>query len=160
MGSCQQAAVRAGARIVHSCGFDSVPSDLGVLLAHHAAGAGGAGDLQDTTGNRRIVTDPHALNPDRAAEPALGGERELSRARYDPGVGQWTGPFVLAGFSTRIVRRSNALQGWAYGRQFRYREVTGFGTGPAGHARALAVTADIGHPSQGHVQRHSMVTGL
>ena len=170
IGSCHQVAVRTGARIVHSCGFDSVPSDLGVLLAHHAADADGAGDLQDTTlvvtalrggisggtlasglgqvddmrasaSNRRIVTDPYALSPDRAAEPALGDERELSRARYDPGLDQWTGPFLMAGFNTRIVRRSSALLGWAYGRQFRYREVTGFGTGPAAPVRALAVTA-------------------
>lgn len=172
IGSCHQAAVRSGARIVHSCGFDSVPSDLGALLAHHAASADGAGDLEDTSlvvtalrggisggtlasalgqiddmrasaSNRRIVTDPYALSPDRAAEPALGDERELSRARYDPALGQWTGPFVMAGYNTRIVRRSNALQGWAYGRRFRYREVTGFGAGPAAPVRALAVTAAL-----------------
>ncbi len=172
IGGCHQAAVRTGARIVHSCGFDSVPSDLGVLLAHHAASADGAGDLEDATlvvtalrggisggtlasgmgqvddmrasaSNRRIVTDPYALSPDRAAEPALGDERELSWARYDPALGQWTGPFVMAGFNTRIVRRSNALLGWAYGRRFRYREVTGFGTGPAARVRALTVTAAI-----------------
>jgi len=47
----------------------------------------------------------------------------------------------MAGFNTRIVRRSNALLGWAYGRRFRYREVTGFGAGPAAPVRALAVTA-------------------
>ena len=105
MSSCQHSAVRTGARIVHSCGFDSVPSDLGVLLAYHAASADGAGDLEDTTlvvtalrggisggtlasalgqlddmrasiVNRRIVTDPYALSPQRAAEPALGDERE------------------------------------------------------------------------------------
>jgi short subunit dehydrogenase-like uncharacterized protein len=168
--SCHQAAVRTGARIVHSCGFDSVPSDLGVLLAHDAAAADGAGDLEDTTlvvtalrggisggtlasglgqfddmrastGNRRIVTDPYALSPDRAAEPSLGDERELSWVRYDPGLAQWTGPFMMAGFNSRIVRRSNALLGWAYGRRFRYREVTGFGTGRAAYARAMAVTA-------------------
>jgi short subunit dehydrogenase-like uncharacterized protein len=172
MSSCHQAAVRTGARIVHSCGFDSVPSDLGVLLAHHAASADGAGRLEDTTlvvtalrggisggtlasalgqvddmrtstGNRQIVTDPYALSPERAAEPALGDERELSRARYDPALGQWTGPFFMAGFNTRIVRRSNALQGWAYGRGFRYREVTGFGTGPVAPVRAVAVTAAL-----------------
>lgn len=172
IGSCHQAAVRTGARIVHSCGFDSVPSDLGVLLAHHAASADGAGDLEETVlavtalrggisggtlasalgqiddmraspSSRRIVTDPYALSPDRGSEPALGDERDLSWARYDPAVGQWTGPFVMASFNTRIVRRSNALLGWAYGRRFRYREVTGFGTGPAARVRALAVTGAL-----------------
>lgn len=170
MASCQEAAARTGARIVHSCGFDSVPSDLGVLATHDAAAADGAGNLEDTTlvltamrggvsggtlasglgqfddvrassGNRRIVADPHALSPDRDAEPALGDEREQAGIRYDPGIGVWTGPFLMAGFNTRIVRRSNSLRGWAYGRQFRYREVTGFGSGPAAPLRALAGTA-------------------
>jgi short subunit dehydrogenase-like uncharacterized protein len=172
MASCQQAAVRTGARIVHSCGFDSVPSDLGVLLTHDAAAIDGAGDLEDTTmvvtamrggvsggtlasalgqvqdmrasaANRRIVTDPYALSPEREAEPALGDERELSGVRYDPVLQLWTGPFIMANFNTRIVRRSNALQGWAYGRQFRYREVTGFGAGPGAPVRALAVTGAL-----------------
>ena len=170
MASCQQAAARTGARIVHSCGFDSVPSDLGVLLTHDAAAMDGTGDLEDTTlvltamrggvsggtlasalgqiddmrasdGNRRIVTDPHALSPDRDAEPDLGDERELSGIRYDPDLQMWTGPFIMAGFNTRIVRRSNALQEWAYGRRFRYREVMGFGAGPGAPVRAAAVTA-------------------
>ena len=170
MGSCQQAAARTGARIVHSCGFDSVPSDLGVLLSHDAAALDGAGDLEDTTlvltamsggvsggtlasalgqiddmrasaGNRRIVKDPYALSPDRDAEPDLGDERELTGIRYDPGLHLWTGPFIMAGFNTRIVRRSNALQAWVYGRRFRYREVTGFGTGPGAPVRAVAMTA-------------------
>jgi short subunit dehydrogenase-like uncharacterized protein len=172
MTSCQQAAVRTGARIVHSCGFDSVPSDLGVLLTHDATVVDGAGDLQDTTlvvtamrggvsggtlasavgqiddlrasaRNRRIVADSYALSPERDAEPALGGERELSWVRYDPDLHMWTGPFIMARFNTRVVRRSNALQGWAYGRQFRYREVTGFGAGPGAPVRALAVTGAV-----------------
>lgn len=172
IGSCHPDAVRTGARITHACGFDSVPSDLGVLLTHQAAAADGAGDLEDTAlvvaamrggisggtlasalgqvddmrasvGNRRIVADPYALSPDRTAEPELGSQREQSLARYDPGLGQWTGPFLMAGINTRVVRRSNALLGWAYGRRFRYREVTGFGTGPAAPARALASTAAL-----------------
>jgi short subunit dehydrogenase-like uncharacterized protein len=171
--SCQETAVSAGARIVHGCGFDSVPSDLGVLLAHDAAAADGAGDLTDTTlavtalrggfsggtiasvlgqfdemrgsaDSRRIVIDPYALSPDRGAEPALGAERDLLTARYDPGIGQWTAPFLMASVNTRVVRRSNALRDWAYGRRFRYREVMGFGTGPAAAAGAFALTAGLG----------------
>ena len=160
---CHDAAASTGARIVHCCGFDSVPSDLGVLLLHHAARADGAGDLLDTTlvvramrgglsggtlasmigqldevrgsaGRRQLVSDPYALSPDRAAEPGLGGERDLDRARYDGELRMWIGPWMMAGINTRVVRRSNALQGWAYGRRFRYREVTG--SAPAGRARA------------------------
>ena len=72
----------------------------------------------------------------------LGDERDLGWARYDGGLRMWTGPLAMAGINTRVVRRSNALQGWAYGRRFRYREVTGFGAGPA--APALAVAASAG----------------
>ena len=169
--SCHDAAAAAGARIVHCCGFDSVPSDLGALLLHHAARADGAGDMLDTTlavtamrgglsggtlasmmgqmeemrasaERRRVVQDPYALSPDRAAEPGLGDERDLGWARYDGELRMWTGPWAMAGINTRVVRRSNALQGWAYGRRFRYREVTGFGGGPA--APVLAGLASAG----------------
>jgi short subunit dehydrogenase-like uncharacterized protein len=167
---CHEAAAQTGARIVHSCGFDSVPSDLGVLLLQQAASADGAGALGDTTlvvtalkggvsgGTlasmmeqldevratprlRQVVDDPYALSPDRAAEPDLGDERDLGRVSYDPALRMWLGPFAMAGINTRVVRRSNALQGWAYGRRFRYREVTGFGSGPAAPLRGTAVSA-------------------
>ena len=49
----------------------------------------------------------------------------------------------MAGINTRVVRRSNALQGWAYGRRFRYREVTGFGAGPAAPMLGAAVSAGV-----------------
>src|ERR1035441_5914395 len=139
---CDDIAAGAGARIVHCCGFDSVPSDLGVLLLHHAARADGAGELQDTTlvvtalkggasggtlasmmeqqdevrasaERRRVVQDPYALSPDRPAEPDLGDERDLDWVRYDGDLRMWVGPFVMAGINTRVVRRSNALQCWA-----------------------------------------------
>jgi short subunit dehydrogenase-like uncharacterized protein len=165
-----QMAVGSGARIVHSCGFDSVPSDLGVLLLHHAARSDDAGDLEGTTlvvtalkggvsggtlasgtgqwdevrasaQSRRLSEDPYALSPDRGAEPDLGSQRDLQWASYDRDLGFWVGPFLMAGLNSRVVRRSNALTGWAYGRRFRYREVTGFGAGPAAPVLAVAVAA-------------------
>jgi len=167
-----EAATGTGARIVHCCGFDSIPSDLGVLLLHHAARADDAGDLEDTTlvvtalkggvsggtlasglgqrdemaasaQRRRVVEDPYALSPDRGTEPDLGDERELEWVSYDGELRIWVGPFLMAGLNTRVVRRSNALQDWAYGRRFRYREVTGFGTGPAAPVQAAAVSAAL-----------------
>ena len=169
---CHDAAAAAGARIVHCCGFDSVPSDLGVLGLHEAARADEAGDLLDTTmvvtalrggvsggtlasmmGQqaevrasaplRQLAADPYALSPDRSAEPDLGDERDPGWVRYDSGLRMWTGPFVMAGINTRVVRRSNALQGWAYGRGFRYREVTGFGAGPAAPLLAGATSTAL-----------------
>jgi short subunit dehydrogenase-like uncharacterized protein len=165
-------AAGTGTRIVHCCGFDSIPSDLGVLLLNHAARTDDAGDLEDTTlavtalkggvsggtlasamgqqkevaasaEYRRVVADPYALSPDRAAEPDLGDERDLQWVGYDPDLRIWAGPFVMAGLNTRVVRRSNALQGWAYGRRFRYREVTGFDAGPAGAIRAAALATAV-----------------
>ncbi len=165
-------AAGAGARIVHCCGFDSIPSDLGVLLLHQAARADDAGDLEDTTlvvkalrggvsggtlasgmgqwdearasvQMRRVIGDPYALSPDRAAEPNLGNERDLDWAQYDQGLGIWVAPFVMAGLNTRVVRRSNALQDWAYGRRFRYREITGCGTGPAAPVKAFSLAVAL-----------------
>src|ERR1022692_3746753 len=56
---------------------------------------------------------------------------DLEWVSYDGQLRIWAGPFLMAGLNTRVVRRGNALQGWAYGRWFRYREVTGFGAAAA-----------------------------
>ena len=153
---CHDAAVASGARIVHACGFDSIPSDLGVLLLHETAQADKSGELESTTfvlkgvrgavsggtvatlkgvvddmrrssALRRTLGDPYALSPDRSEEPRLGDERDLAWVTRDGELGMWLGPFVMASFNTRVVRRSNALTGWAYGRSFRYRETIGLG---------------------------------
>jgi short subunit dehydrogenase-like uncharacterized protein len=153
----------SGARIVHTCGFDSIPSDIGVLVLHEAAGeltdttlvvrrikggvSGGTlaslkGTVDDVKKDRslaRVLADPYALSPDRDAEPTLGDEADLRGAEHSEELGTWFGPFVMASVNTRVVRRSNALQDWAYGRRFRYREVMAFGPGLAGRAKALGV---------------------
>jgi len=161
---------QAGARIVHSCGFDSIPSDLGVLLLHLAAAADGAGDLERTElvvrGFRggfsggtlasmkgmiddrkrekalgKLMDDPYALSPDRAAEPDLGSEKELAGIEHDQLAGAWVGPFVMAQLNTRVVRRSNALLDWAYGRRLLYREVMAFGSSPLSPLLAAGTAA-------------------
>jgi short subunit dehydrogenase-like uncharacterized protein len=153
----------SGARIVHTCGFDSIPSDIGVFVLHEAAGeladttlvlrrvkggvSGGTlasmkGTVDDVKRDRslaRVLADPYALSPDRDAEPELGNEADLRGAEYSEDLGTWFGPFVMAPVNTRVVRRSNALQDWAYGRRFRYREVMAFGSGLTGRAKALGV---------------------
>jgi short subunit dehydrogenase-like uncharacterized protein len=153
----------SGARIVHTCGFDSIPSDLGVLTLHQAAGeltdttlvvrrlrggvSGGTlaslkGTVDDVKKDRslaKVLGDPYALSPDRDAEPQLGKEADLRGAEHSEELGTWLGPFVMAQVNTRVVRRSNALQDWAYGRRFRYREVTDFGAGILGRAKALGM---------------------
>jgi short subunit dehydrogenase-like uncharacterized protein len=166
------AAKRTGARIVVSCGFDSVPSDLGVLALHDVVRRDGEGDLEETTlvvtalrggisggtvdsiktqldamkadaDLRRLIADPYALSPAWDKEPKLGDERDLRGIARDRDRGGWRCAFVMAAYNTRIVRRSNALQDWAYGRRFRYSEVTGFPDGPAGFAMASGMTAGL-----------------
>lgn len=161
-------AAASGARIVHACGFDSVPSDLAVMLLHEAAAGAGAGTLTDTaltlvsarggfSGGtvasllgqleaarvdpevRALLQDPYSLSPDRGAEPDLGPQPDDAGVRLETELGGWVGPFVMAGFNTRVVRRSNALLGHAYGPGFRYEELVGFGTG-----RLAPVTARVG----------------
>lgn len=170
------AAAASGARIVHACGFDSIPSDLGVLLAWRRAQADGAGPLGDTTlvlrkakggfsggtidslrhqlrmeaadpAVARLVRDPHALCPDRAAEPAVAPrsfEADLAWPRRDPRLGQWVGPFVMAPFNTRVVRRSHALLEHVYGPRFRYREVVGLGGSATAPLKGALVSAALG----------------
>jgi len=162
---CDAVARESGARIVHSCGYDSVPSDLGVLLLHEAAGeladvrlvarmkggfSGGTvasmraqmDAVRHDPAARRLAADPHALSPDPAAEPAPVQPPDAgppSRLRD----GTWTAPFIMAGYNTRIVRRSNALTDWSYGRGLRYGELMGCGRGVRGAAAAGAVTAGL-----------------
>jgi short subunit dehydrogenase-like uncharacterized protein len=159
-----------GARIVHACGYDSIPSDLSVLLLAERARADGAGGLHDVqlvatarggvSGGtvdsvraqfeelgrdptaRRVVGDPYALSPDRDAEPDTRQPRDAGPPSRTPD-GRWTAPFVMAPFNTRVVRRSNALQDWAYGRGLRYGEVMGCGRGIPGAAAATGVTAAL-----------------
>jgi len=167
------AAARAsGARIVHTCGFDSIPSDIGTLLLHEAAQAGGHGELEETSlvvkamrggasggtidsartaidtvkkdpPSRRVLADPYALSPDRGAEPDLGSERDSMKPIQDDRLGGWLAPFFMGSVNTRVVRRSNALQDHAYGRRFRYRELMLTGEGPLGLAKAAGVSGGI-----------------
>lgn len=166
-------AARAGVKIVHACGVDSIPSDLGVLLLHRRAKDESAGELLDTTAIvrafrgglsggtlatmrrqlrktrddpllRQIVDDPYALSPDRGAEPDSPRERDLVMIRHDPELRVWLAPFVMAGVNTRVVRRSNALQAWAYGRGLRYREATAFPFTPLGLLTATATALGTG----------------
>ena len=167
-----EAAAQRGTRIVHACGFDSIPSDLGVLLLHATAAGEDAGELERTSlvvtalrgglsggtfesmkgtvdeakrskRARRLLGDPYALSPDRTREPRLGDESDLRGVERDGDTGAWVGPFVMAAANTRVVRRSNALQDWAYGRRFRYREVMSFGSGMSAPLKAGAVSAGL-----------------
>ena len=92
----------------------------------------------------KLLADPYALSPDRDAEPRLGAEGDLRGVRHDRELGQWVGPFIMGAINTRVVRRSNALQGWAYGARFRYQEVMGLGSGPLAAVQAGALAGGVG----------------
>jgi short subunit dehydrogenase-like uncharacterized protein len=164
-------AVETGARLVHSCGFDSIPSDLGCLfLQQHAIerygrpcgsvklfvrkmkGTFSGGTVasmlnalevaKHSPEERRIMGNPYALNP--AGQRKGPDGRDQARPHRDPDADCWTAPFVMAAINTRIVRRSHALLGWPWGRRFRYSESVLTGKGLAGLARATAMTAALG----------------
>ncbi len=166
-------AAGSGARIVHACGFDSIPSDLGVQTLHETVRADTDGELGETTTlvvglrggisggtvdsmrgmldearrsreARRLLMDPYSLSPDRAAEPDHGSERDVSGVSRDSEKGLWLAPFIMASLNTRVVRRSNALQGWAYGKAFKYSEVMSTGRDLLAPAKAAAVTGGLG----------------
>ena len=179
-------AVDTGARIVHACGFDSVPSDLSVYALYRAAGEDGAGELVDTdfvvrsmsgglSGGtiasllevlrtvssdpdmRRQFADPYTLSPDRGAEPELGAQPDLpwrrGRQIAPELTGVWTAGFMMAPANTRIVRRSNALLDWAYGRRFRYSESMSLGSSVAAPV-ASAVVNGVGNAMSGLGSRY------
>jgi short subunit dehydrogenase-like uncharacterized protein len=166
-------AVDTGARIVHSCGFDSIPSDLSVFALYRRAQEDQAGQLTDTnlvvramaggvSGGtvasmmevmrtasadpeaRRLLNDPYTLSPDRGAEPELGPQPDIRWRRgreIAPELdGYWTGAFVTAGPNTRIVRRSNALLDYVYGRRFEYAEQMSLGRSIAAPIAAAMAT--------------------
>ncbi len=161
-----EAARQSGARIVHCCGFDSIPSDLGTLMMHDAfekrggqiigvrffAGESAGGmsggtiasmmNLIDAAkADRKVLkalVDPYSLYPE--GERRGGDKKPQGGLGRDKELGMWTAPFVMAAINSKVVRRSNALMGFPYGRGFRYAEAMSTGRGVQGLLRAAAVT--------------------
>lgn len=163
-----------GARIVHSCGFDSIPSDLTTYALYKRAAEDGTGELGETNlvlrtfaggvsggtvasmlevmatsssdpAARSAMTDPYTLTTDRGAEPELGHQSDTPWRRgreIAPELdGIWTAAFAMAAPNSRIVRRSNALLDWSYGRTFRYAENMSVGSSVAAPVAAALGTA-------------------
>ncbi len=162
-------AKKTGARIVHCCGYDSIPSDLGTLMVQEAfaqrngkyatevkmaavdmrgAFSGGTiasmmnivDEMKENPGLRKVLGNPYALNPKGMRGPDKGDQ---NGARFDKDFNMWTGPFIMAAINTRIVRRSHALMGQPWGADFRYSEVMGTGKGAKGLSAALALAAGM-----------------
>jgi short subunit dehydrogenase-like uncharacterized protein len=158
-------------KIVHACGYDSIPSDLGVLFLQQemlrrfdsyaeeirfytgpTKGGLSGGTIasminlleKGTTDKfvRKTLGNPYSLNPkDGYRGP---DKRDQTTMSFDQVAQRWTAPFLMAGVNTRIVRRSHALQAYEYGEQFRYSEVMGFSKGFKGWRQASYTTFLIG----------------
>lgn len=163
-------AKQTGARIVHCCGFDSIPSDIGCwmlhqhLVEHHGRRLGEAhlrvlklsggfsGGTVDSMVSffeaakdpavRRAAGDPYVLYPQGVARGQDRGDQ--MKPLVDEHTGRWTAPFIMASINTRLVRRTNALLDFAYGEGFRYDEATDMGSGLRGAARAYGLSLGLG----------------
>lgn len=163
-------AQETGARIVHACGYDSIPSDLGAWMLQQAFLAEGAPATRIVTyvgpskggasggtvasgiesmklaaadrDARRMMADPYSLDP--AGSPRGPDERDPAAPAYAEDVQQWTAPFFMGPINTRVVRRTHALLGHPWGEGFAYQEVMAVGAGLKGRARATAITAAMG----------------
>ncbi len=161
------AAQASGARIVFSCGFDSIPFDLGMLMlqdqmkqrfgapAPRVRGrvrkmkgtfsGGTAASLKATMA--AAATQPGVLDLLRnpfSLTPGFEGPRQPSgnKPQVDEVLGVWVAPFVMAAINTRNVHRSNFLLGHAWGSDLVYDEMLVTGPGDKGQAIAEAVAAD------------------
>ncbi len=169
-------AKRSGARIVFSCGFDSVPFDMGVFMLQaqfkqqfgHAAGrvrgrvrkmkgtfsGGTAASLKATMAaaseNPAVLEwlkSPFSLTPGFTGPKQPSGTKPM----LDEALGQdvWVAPFVMAAINTKNVHRSNFLLGHPYGQDFVYDEMMVTGKGDKGQAIAQQIAADKSLGSEG-----------
>jgi len=154
-----QSALDKGVRIVHTCGFDSVPSDMGVYFmqeelmdkhgeyAEHikmrvkAMKGGMSGgtyaslsyvmeEAAEDNAIFKVLMDPYGLNPKEG--PRGQDKPDLQKVIYEEDSKSWLAPFVMATINTKVVRRSHALSGHPYGTSFRYDEAMLMGDGVGG----------------------------
>lgn len=159
---------KSGARIVHACGFDSIPSDLGTwatqkefirrfgrpakkVTAFYGEQSGGLSGGTVASGFalaeamndpevRRVLRNPHALDPD----PGAPAPKEDSRViGWEPRLKMFFAPFFMAETNTRVVRRGYALAGKPWGPDFTYREVMSTPGSVLGAAMAAGVTGAL-----------------
>src|SRR6266403_4477519 len=162
----EAAAKASGARIVFSCGFDSVPFELGAFFVQEGARRvcgtpasrvkGRVRDMRGTLSGGTaasakatfdavakdlslvaILKDPFALTPGSKGPKQPPG----SKPAYEEDLQSWAAPFMMALINTRNIHRSNMLMGFPYGREFVYDEMVLTGAGEKGEANAKRVMA-------------------
>lgn len=163
-------AQQSGARIVHCCGFDSIPSDLGVYYLQQQAkiqfgepcirvkmrvkaaqggvsggtAASGINLIQEAIANpdtKTALKNPYILCPNKTETP--NHPPALIPVQADETFGEWITPFVMAGVNTPIVLRSNALQNWDYNKDFQYDEAMLSGEGIGGWFKAQSLQVGL-----------------
>lgn len=154
------AAKKSGARIVLSCGFDSIPFDLGVYhlqqyaINNHGGACsrvrcrvrgmkgtfsgGTAASFMETMKRAQTqpeilnwLKDPFSLSPEKGAD-----QPPIHKPMEETDLGSWATPFIMASINTKNVHRSNALLGYRYGRDFQYGEMVLTGPGEKGEQLA------------------------
>ena len=167
----QDDAAASGARIVHACGFDSIPSDLGVhhhqrvaverfgdactTISMRVAGMkGGASggtiasmmnvveEVRREPALRKVLANPYALAPEGMRDGVR--QPEVTVPTRDDPAGEWVAPFVMAAVNTRVVQRSHALAGRPWGDEFRYDEAMVMGSGPLGAVKGGGLVVGLG----------------
>ncbi len=163
----EAAATESGARIVFSCGFDSIPSDLGVFMLQNMAiektgkpcaeidarvrhmkgtfSGGTAASLQASVKAAKSNPEIYKLALDHyALVPEFDGveQPDGDSVHYSDEFNSWVAPFVMAAINTRNVHRSNALLDFQYGKDFRYSEMILAGPGEKGEATANYIKND------------------
>ncbi|MCV6623452.1 MAG: saccharopine dehydrogenase NADP-binding domain-containing protein [Cellvibrionaceae bacterium] len=163
----QETAKASGARIVFSCGFDSVPFDLGVHFLQQAAQDKLSAPLPRVKGRVRAMNgtfsggtlasfkatmaaaakDPELvnvlMNPFSLTGSSNGPEQPHGMAPiYEDDLQSWSAPFVMATINTKNIHRSNFLMGHQYGEDFTYDEMMLTGPGDNGEAMAKAIAED------------------
>jgi short subunit dehydrogenase-like uncharacterized protein len=161
-------AKRSGARIVHTCGFDSIPSDLGTwatqqefirrfgrpaskvtsfygeqsggLSGGTAASGFAIAEAMSDPAVRRVLRNPHGLDPDPNAAHKNGDNRAVG---WDPVLKMFFVPFFMAATNGPVVRRGHALAGYPWGEDFVYREVMSTPGNPRGAVMAATITAGL-----------------
>ncbi|MGO2386446.1 MAG: saccharopine dehydrogenase family protein [Psychrobacter sp.] len=170
MDKYQDTAKQSGARIVNSCGFDSIPSDLGAYFTQakaeekfgetcnvihmrvKAAKGGISGgtiasmasifeEAGEDKSRRKQVANPYLLNDD-ANVPNVRQDN-VSKPVYDSNHKRWLAPFVMATINTRIVHRTNQLLSYEYGRNFKYDEAMWMQDGVKGQLSSYAMSAGL-----------------
>jgi len=167
----EEEAKASGARIVHCCGFDSIPSDMGVWFLQEKAEQTFGSPCRDVRMRVKAakgefsggtVASMMNIAKEAAADPKLrkelanpfsispAGHRSKTRqpnlkgAEYDKTFDVWLAPFVMGAINTRIVHRSNGLQDARYGKEFTYDEAMMTGRGMKGRLAAYGITGGLG----------------